>query len=47
MFATIPDLRLYDHSHGDFHIIRGGTSTFPDPGWLPIHHQCPNDMGLE
>ena len=29
MFATIPDLRVYDHSHGDFHINSGGTSTFP------------------
>ena len=29
MFATSPDLRLCDQSHGDFHIIRGGTSTFP------------------
>ncbi|MDE0287173.1 MAG: hypothetical protein OXJ36_03840 [bacterium] len=29
MFATSPDLRVYDHSHGDFHILRGGTSTFP------------------
>lgn len=28
MFATSPDLRRCDHSHGYFHIVSGGTSTF-------------------
>ena len=29
MFATIPDLGVYDHSHGDFHINSGGDFHIP------------------
>ena len=49
--ATIPDLRLHDTPHGDFHIIRRETSTFRGRCWLlcrllpPSHDSVPGRAG--